>query len=114
MKSVLKKLAVGGVAVAALALAGPGNLAFAAGGGGGGGGGGANNPQRAAVRACVTQGQHDRTKAENKFRQAIRAAHDLPRDQQQAAVQAAQQAFQTAAQKANADFQTCVENARDA
>ena len=69
----------------------------------------AQNPQRAAFRKCVNQGQQDRNKAQNQFTRAVRAARELPQAQRQAAIEAAQNAFRTAAQKANTDFQACVD-----
>jgi hypothetical protein len=87
MKSILRKCAVGGVVLGSALLVNPFNTANAA-----------PEGPRAEFRKCVNAGQRARTQAENKFRKAIREAKALPREQQQAAVQAAQAAFQQAAQ----------------
>jgi hypothetical protein len=100
--TLLRKLAIGAAATGAALTFNPFNHAQAAQGDG----------PRAAIRQCVTKNQRAREKALTEFKQAVRAARDLPQGQQQAAIQAAQSKFQQAAEAARSTFQDCIEAAR--
>ncbi|MBA3653256.1 MAG: hypothetical protein H0W70_03580 [Actinobacteria bacterium] len=101
MRSIVRKLAVGVAITGGVLLANPFNVANAATSHAAG--------PRAEVRRCVIAGQRSRTKAQNDFRAAVRRARDLPRDDQQAALEAARTKFQQASQAATAAFHSCLD-----
>ena len=103
MNSVVRKCAVGAVTVGSLLLVGPGGLAFGAQG---------NQGTHAALRACVAANHAAGNVALNQFRKDIRAARNLPSDQQQAAVDAAKAKLQAAAKAAHDALVSCVNAAK--
>jgi hypothetical protein len=101
MRSILRKCAIGAVAVGGLLLVQPGNFANAA-------GNGANKTPREQAVKCVNANLRARNAATVQFHKDIKAARALAADQQQAAVQAAETKFTQAAQTAKDAYTACI------